>query len=127
MSEESIATPSEPTSEIPSEERTMAMLCHLAALVGYIIPFGNIVGPLVLWLVKKESMPFVDEQGKESLNFQITVTIAMIICIALMFVLIGLLLLPIVAIGSLILMILAAVKANGGEHYRYPLTIRLIK
>ena len=114
--------------EVPQEERTFGMLVHLAALSGFVgVPFGSILGPLIVWLIKKDSMPFVNEQGKESLNFQITVIIAVIICIPLIFVLIGLLLLPIVGIAALVLTIIAAVKANGGENYTYPFAIRLIK
>lgn len=119
--------PVEPAGDVPQEQRTFGMLCHIAALAGYIIPFGNILGPLVMWLLKKNEMPFVDEQGKEAINFQITVFIAVIICIPLLFIIIGFLLLPVVAIGSLVFMIIAAIKANGGEHYRYPLSIRFIK
>lgn len=116
-----------PSGDIPANERTMAMLCHLLALSGYVIPFGNIIGPLVMWLVKKDEMPFVDEQGKESLNFQITVMIAMIVSFVLVFVIIGFFLLIAIGIGSLVLVIIATIKANEGTHYRYPLTIRLIK
>lgn len=117
-----------PTETAPQEERTFGMLAHLAALSGFVgIPFGNILGPLIIWLVKKDTMPFVNEQGKESLNFQITVMIAVVICIPLIFVLIGLLLLPIVGIAALVFTIIGAVKANNGEHYRYPFAIRLIK
>ena len=71
-------------------------------------------------------MPFVDEQGKESLNFQITVAIAMVVCFLLSFILIGLLLLPVVGVGALVFIIIAATKANGGESYRYPWAIRLL-
>ena len=127
MEEQTPVPPVEPAGDVPQEERTFGMLCHISALAGYIIPFGNILGPLVMWLIKKEQMPFVDEQGKEALNFQITVFIAVLICIPLIFVLIGLLLLPVVGIGALVLMIIAAVKANAGEHYRYPVSIRFIK
>lgn len=126
------STPPPPVSPPPagapgSEERQMAMFAHLSALVGIIIPFGNILGPLLIWLLKKETMPFVDDQGKEALNFQITVTIALLVCIVLMFVLIGLLLLPLVGLAALILTIIAAVKANEGTAYRYPFTLRLVK
>lgn len=110
-----------------TEERTFAMLCHLAALSGYVIPFGNLVGPLVIWLLKKEQYALVDDQGKESLNFQITVSIAAVIGFILSFVLIGIPLLILVGIGALVLTILAGVKANNGVAYRYPFTIRLIK
>ncbi len=111
--------------ETDGEARQWAMFAHLSALVGFIVPFGNLIGPLIIWQVKKE-LPFVDDQGKEALNFQITVTIAAVICFILMFVLIGLLLLPILGIVVLVLIIIAAIRANSGESYRYPLTWRII-
>ena len=114
--------------QVSKDEQNWAMGCHLAALSGFIIPFGNIVGPLVIWLIKRAEMPQVEAHGKESLNFQITVTIAVMICIPLMFVLIGFPLLFLVGIGALILTIMAAVKVSNGDYsYRYPLTIRLLK
>jgi uncharacterized Tic20 family protein len=111
---------------LSQDERNWGMLSHLAALAGFVIPFGNIVGPLVVWLIKKDQMPFVDDQGKESLNFQISVTIYMIVSLVLVFVLIGILLLIAVVIFSLVMLIVAAVKANSGEAYRYPLCIRFL-
>ena len=114
--------------QVSKDEQNWAMGCHLAALSGFVIPFGNIVGPLVVWLIKRGEMPMVDQHGKESLNFQITVTIAMLISGVLCFVLIGFVLVPIVYIGALILTIMAAVKvSNGDMAYKYPLTIRLLK
>ncbi|UCD75570.1 MAG: DUF4870 domain-containing protein [Phycisphaerales bacterium] len=111
-----------------SEEKTMAMLCHLAALCQLVgVPFGGILGPLVVWLIKKDQSPFVDDQGKEALNFQITVLIAIVCCIPLIFILIGILLLIIIAIGQLVLLIIAAVNAASGTPYRYPMTFRFIK
>lgn len=112
---------------VSSEERQWAMFAHLAALAGFVIPFGNLIGPLIVWQVKKNEMPFVDDQGKEALNFQITVSLAVLVCIILLVVVIGALLLPIVGIAALVLTVIAAVKANGGEAYRYPLALRLIK
>ena len=110
------------------EEQNWAMICHLAALSGFVIPLGNVLGPLVVWLIKKDTMPLVDRHGKEALNFQITVTIAMVISIVLMFVLIGILLIFVVGIGALVLTILAAVKVSNGElDYKYPFAFRLIK
>lgn len=103
------------------------MFCHLAALSGFIIPMGWIVGPLILWLMKKQEHPFIDACGKEAVNFQITVVIAFVISFILCFVIIGFILLPIVAIGSLIFVIMASVKASDGEEYQYPLSIRWIK
>ena len=109
------------------EERSLGLACHLLAFVGMVFPFGNILGPLVIWLVKKDDSAFVDDQGKEALNFNITISIAGFVAFLLTFVVIGAILLPIIGIFWLVMTIVAAVKANGGEHYRYPLTIRLIK
>ena len=112
--------------EPSNDERTWALFAHLSALIGFVIPFGNLIGPLVVWQVKKNEMPFVDEQGKEALNFQITVTLAAIVCFILMFVVIGVFLMFVVGIAALVLTIIAAIKANGGEHYQYPINWRII-
>ena len=105
------------------------MFAHLSALVGFLIPFGSLLGPLIIWQIKKAEMPFVDDQGKESLNFQITVFIAVIAAIILMFITLGLLFFVPMAVGiaALVLTIMAGIKANNGETYRYPWTLRLIK
>lgn len=103
------------------------MLAHLAGLIGFIIPFGNLIAPLIVWQVKKDQMPFVDDQGKESLNFHITISIAVAVCLVLMLVLIGFVLLPLIGLAALVLMVIAGIKANGGERYRYPFVLRLIK
>jgi uncharacterized Tic20 family protein len=113
--------------EITAEARQWAMFAHLSALAGFVIPFGNVLGPLVIWLVKKDTMPFVDDQAKESLNFQISVTIAVIISMALIILLIGIPLLFVVGLVALVLTIMAGIKANEGVTYRYPFTLRLIK
>ncbi len=129
MSEMNEATPPAPPSDMPSaEERQWAMFAHLSSLAGLLTGgLGCIIGPLVIWLIKKETMPFVDDQGKEALNFNITIAIAMLISWILMFVLIGLLLIPIVGIAWLVLTIIATMKANEGQRYRYPFAIRLVK
>ena len=110
-----------------SEERTWAMLCHLSALAGFVIPMGNVIGPLVVWLIKKDEMPLVAQHGIKSLNFQLTILIVYIICFFLMFLVIGVFLLPIVAIFSLIMVIVATVKANDGKEFDYPFSLNLIK
>jgi hypothetical protein len=131
-----MSAPIQPPSDFPGAvsgvpdktERTFGMLCHLLALCGYVVPVvGNIVGPLVLWLIKKDEYPFVDDQGKESVNFQITMTLAVIISIVLIPVLIGIVLLPAAILADLIFIIIATIKANNGEAYRYPVCLRLIK
>ncbi len=116
-----------PAASPGAEERQWAMFAHLSALIGFLIPFGSILGPLIIWQIKKAEMPFVDDQGKESLNFQITVFIAVLVCLLLTIILIGFLLLPIVGIAALVLTIMAGIKANNGETYRYPFALRLIK
>jgi uncharacterized protein len=131
-------------STLSQDEKTWGMLCHLAGLPVLIcVPFGTIIGPLVVWLIKKDQMPFVMDQGKEAVNFQITVAIVGVLLFMLWgagFVaahIIGpvalLLHLMLWAFGSLlmlavvILVILAAVEASKGKKYRYPFALRLIK
>ena len=115
------------TAATSKDANTWGMLCHLIAFAGFVIPFGNIIGPLVIWLIKKDQYEFVDDQGKESLNFQISMTIYFIISAILTVILIGIVLLIALAIFDIVVLIIATIKANGGEKYRYPLTIRLIK
>jgi len=91
------------------------------------IPFGNIIGPLVLWAIKKDETPSVNEHGKESVNFQISMTIYTIVAALSTFILIGFVLLPAVIVLNIVLVIIAGVKAANGEFYRYPLTIRFVK
>ena len=112
---------------ISSDERTWAMACHLSAFAGWLIPFGNIIGPLVVWLIKRDAFPLVNEHGKESLNFQLSLTIYFIVSLLLVFVIIGFFLIIALAIAQIILIILATVKANDGLSYQYPITIRFIK
>jgi len=109
------------------DERTWGMLCHLSALAGYLVPLGNIFAPLIIWMLKKDQSRFVDDQGKESLNFQISLTIYFIISGILIILLVGILFLMVLPVFGLVLIIIAAVKANEGVAYRYPLTIRLLK
>lgn len=113
---------------LTQDDKTFGMLAHLTALSGVLIPvIGNIVGPLIIWMMKKDQSWFVNEHGKESLNFQITILIYAAISFVLMFVIIGILLLPLVALFGLVMTIIAGIKAGQGENYRYPLTIRFIK
>jgi len=106
---------------VSKDATNMAMLCHLLAI------FTGFLGPLIIWLIKKDDAPFVDHHGKEALNFQLTVLIAMLASGLLSFVCIGFLLMSVVWIVDLIFCIIAAVKTSRGEEYRYPLTIRFIK
>lgn len=119
------------------QERTWAMLCHLSALSGFIgIPFGHIVGPLIVWVIFRDRSAFVDDQGRESLNFQLSFTIYSLVLL-MVSVIVGLLtcglglfvFIPAViafGIGELVLVIMASVAANNGEAYRYPYTIKFL-
>ena len=113
--------PEEPKQEVSQDAKNMAMLCHLLGLL------TSFLGPLILWLIKKDDDPFIDKQGKEALNFQITVAIAFIVSSLLIGVCIGALLVPAVAIADLVFSIMACVKANQGQAYRYPVSIRFVK
>jgi uncharacterized Tic20 family protein len=117
----------EPVSTPDKEARQWAMFCHFAAFLGMIFPFGNLLGPLIVWQLKKETSSFVDDQGKEALNFQITVALAMLVCFLLMFVFIGIILIWVVGVAALVLTIIAGIKANEGKAYRYPFCWRLVK
>jgi uncharacterized Tic20 family protein len=122
-----------------SEERNWAMAAHLCGLLwaaggtGLIfIPFGSLVlftilGPLIIWRTKGQAMPYVADQAKEALNFQITVFLLAMLCAALMFVLIGFVLLWALGLADLILVIIAAIQASDGKAYRYPYSLRLVK
>jgi len=133
------SAPTESVSIPSAEERQWAMFAHLSALLGGLLTsgwagsIGFFIGPLVIWLMKKDSMPFVNDQAKEALNFAITVSIA---CTALLLLTIlslgigALLTIPlmlIIGITALVLVIIAAMKANQGIAYRYPVSLRLVK
>ena len=126
-----------------SSTRGWEVMCHLSSLIGMfgylgMIPLGNIIAPLIVWLLKRGDSLGVDAHGKESLNFHISWTLyaiaASIVVGALCLVVIGFLLLPFLIVGlwvgwfvMFVLTIIAAVKASNGQLYRYPLTIRFLK
>lgn len=110
-----------------NQARTWAAFCHLAGLACFLgIPFGNIVGPLIIWMLKKNEIPRVDEHGREALNFQLSFTIYAAVCGMLVFIFIGIPMLVALMITMVVLVIMSAVKASNGEPVRYPFTIRFI-
>ena len=118
------------TVEMDKDTRTWGMFCHLAALAGFlpfILGLGWVIGPLIVWTTKKEGKPFIDQQGKNALNFQISMFIYSVAAVILMSVFVGFILLPILAVFNLVMIILAALKANDGASFRYPLAIRFLK
>jgi uncharacterized Tic20 family protein len=116
-----------PAATTPSKaERDWALFAHLSALLVYMTAIGGIVAPLVIWLLKRDEMPFAGQQAKEALNFQITVYLTAIACGLLIFVLIGLPLLALLVLAHVVLTIIATMKASEGIAYRYPFNFRLI-
>jgi uncharacterized Tic20 family protein len=120
------------------EERQWALFAHLSALLGGLLTgafagLGCFIGPLVIWLIKKDTMPFVDDQAKEALNFNITVAIVAVVLVLLTVMTLGIglvIAIPVgivVGIAWLVFTIIAAIKANEGVRYRYPFTLRLVK
>jgi uncharacterized protein len=108
--------------------RIWGMICHLSALVGLLgVPLGQIAGPLVIWIWKRKSIPFVDEQGKEALNFQISMTIYTILAALLILMKLGMFAVLLLAVINLVLVIIAGLRANAGETFRYPFKLRFIK
>ena len=120
-SEPAQEAPAGQTQEVSQNAKNMAMLCHL---LGF---FTSFIGPLIIWLLKKDEDSFIDQQGKEALNFQIAIVIASFVAGLLSFLCIGFLLFPVIAILDLVFVIMACIKSSNGEAYRYPVSIRLIK
>jgi uncharacterized protein len=117
----------QPTS-LSSDERMWGMLCHLSALIASGLTGMGFLGPLICWLSKKDSSKFVDDQGKESLNFQLNMLIYLVIGVVIAFATcgVGVVLLIPLGIYAFIMPIIAGIKANSGERYRYPLTFRML-
>ncbi len=114
----------QPTSDVPeadSDSRAWAVAAHLLPWVGL-----GFLGPLIIWLIKRDESPYVEEHAREALNFQISFLIYMIVSALLMLVVIGFFLFIGIGIFGFVVMIIAAIKAANGERYRYPLTIRFI-
>ncbi|HEY4873544.1 MAG TPA: DUF4870 domain-containing protein [Steroidobacteraceae bacterium] len=123
-----IAEPvTEPTGLPTQDERTWGMVAHLAALAFFILPFGNVLGPLVVWLAKRDHSAFVAQHAKEALNFNITFLIGALVCGVLLLFSIGILLGAVLFVFWLVMTIIAALKANEGVTYRYPFSVRFVK
>jgi len=103
-----------------NQDKNLAMACHLLGLLGFL-------GPLVIWLIKKDESATVSQHGKEALNFQLSILIYSVGAWLTAFILIGFLLMPAVAIFNLVMIIIAAIKTSNGEDFKYPLCLRLIK
>lgn len=126
-----VAIPSGMVTAEDKDARTWGMLAHLSSYSGWLTGIGYIAGPLIVWLIKKDQYSFVDKQGKEAMNFNLSLAIYLVASILLAFTIVGLLIaIPAwiaIAVGHLVFTLVAGIKANEGEVFRYPLTIRLIK
>jgi len=112
---------------VPDSVRSTIAILHISALAGLVSGIGFFVGPLVVWLMKREEHPAIDAAGKEAVNFHLTMLLAWFAAIILCFVLIGIPLLFVLGAAEVVFPIIAGVKASNGEGYRYPLSIRFIK
>lgn len=123
--------PLPPVTSTPSpEEKQWKVILHLSALAGVIVPCGNIIGPLVVWLIKKQEMPVLEPEGRKVLNFQISATIYLIASVIIATVascLIVPILLPIIiGIGWIVYTIIGGIKASNNEAFEFPLTIKML-
>ncbi|GAB3576370.1 DUF4870 domain-containing protein [Spirosoma luteolum] len=109
------------------DARLWAMLVHLSALPGTVVVIGSVLLPLIIWQIQKDRSTFVDYHGKEAVNFQITMALAAAVSLLLIIVLVGIVLIWVVGLVWLVFTVIAAIKANNGEYYRYPLSIRFIR
>ena len=108
-------------------ERNLAMFCHLAAFAGFFFPFGSIIGPLICWMSRRNDSTWVNENGKASLNFQLSILLYTVLVIPLCFILIGIPLVILLGTLKIICIIIASVKASKGEEFKYPLAIPFIQ
>jgi uncharacterized Tic20 family protein len=111
---------------VNDDDRTWGSLAHLSALCGLVIPFGSVLAPLILWRTRGQRAPFVGEQALEALNFNISVSLAFVVCLALTWLFIGILMISVLVIYWIVMTVMATIKAAEGEPYRYPINLRLI-
>lgn len=121
--------PLQPSGMSQSDERLWAMLAHLSSIVASFLGGFSVLGPLIVWLIYKDKSSYVDYHGKEALNFQILMTVVFVACVFGGFITcgVGFVILPVVWVADVVLVIMAGIKANNGEMYRYPFNWRLVK
>jgi uncharacterized protein len=108
-------------------ERNWAMFCHLSAFAGYFIPFGGIIGPLVIWTSKRDESTWVNENGKSALNFQLSMLLYLVLAAPLCLILIGIPIVAVLVLLRIIFTVIASIRASKGEEFRYPLAIPFIQ
>lgn len=112
---------------LSDSERNWAMFCHLSAFASFFFPFGGIIGPLVCWLSKKDESVWVYVNGRDALNFQLSILLYMTLVFPLCFILVGIPLIGVLLILKIVCIIIASVRASKGETFRYPLAIPFIQ
>jgi uncharacterized Tic20 family protein len=113
--------------ELSESERNWAMLCHLSSFAGYFFPFGGILGPLICWLSRKDESQWVNFNGKQAMNFQLSILLYMVLSIPLCFIIVGIPILVFLGLLEVICVVIASVKASKGEEFRYPISIPFIQ
>jgi len=108
-------------------ERNWAMLCHLSAFAGFFFPFGGIIGPLICWLTRKDESAWVNENGKASMNFELSVLLYIVLAIPLCFIIIGIPIVVFLGVLKIVCIVIASIKASKGEKFKYPLAIPFIQ
>ena len=108
-------------------ERNWAMLSHLSAFAGFFFPFGGIIGPLICWLSRKDESEWVNINGRNALNFQLSMLLYMVLVLPLIFIIIGIPIIAFLATMKVICIIIGSVKASRGEYFKYPLVIPFIQ
>jgi hypothetical protein len=108
-------------------ERNWAMFCHLTAFAGFLFPFGGVIGPLICWLSRKDESTWVNENGKASMNFQLSMLLYLVLVLPLCFIIIGIPIVFVIVTLKIVCIIIASVKASKGEEFRYPLAIPFIQ
>jgi uncharacterized protein len=112
---------------LSESERNWAMFCHLSAFAGFFFPFGGILGPLICWLSKRDQSVWVNANGRNSLNFQLSMLLYIVLAIPLCFIIIGIPIILMLATLKMVCVIIASIKASKGESFRYPLVIPFIQ
>jgi len=108
-------------------ERNWSMLCHLSAFAGFFFPFGGIIGPLICWLSRRDESEWINVNGRNAMNFQLSILLYMVLAVPLIFIIVGIPILVALGILKVVCIIIASIKAPKGELFRYPLSIPFIQ
>ena len=113
--------------ELSESERNWAMFCHLSAFAGFFFPFGGIIGPLICWLSRKDESAWVNENGKSSMNFHLSILLYIVLAIPLCFIIVGIPLIAFLGVLKIVCIVIASIRASKGERFKYPLAIPFIQ